>query len=91
VRFRYITSLYVCHTGVDRPRWIDLESRLNELAFSHTSHDARWGVSTLVAGGLVIRGLALEAHQITTGLHMFWDRAKQEVWGESAIPPRKIN
>jgi urease accessory protein len=90
-RFRYITSLYVCHTGVDRPRWIDLESRLNELAFSHTSHDARWGVSTLVAGGLVIRGLALEAHQITTGLHMFWDRAKQGLWGESAIPPRKIN
>jgi len=48
-------------------------------------------VSALVDGGLVIRGLALEAHQITTGLLKFWDLAKQEIWGEPAIPPRKIN
>jgi hypothetical protein len=44
-----------------------------------------------VDGGLGIRGMALEAHQITTGLHTFWNLAKQELWGEPAIPPRKIN
>jgi urease accessory protein len=90
-RFRYSATLYICHTGVAQPRWIDLESRLNDLAFRQTSHASRWGVSTLVAGGLVIRGLALEAHQITTVLYTFWDLAKQELWGEHAIPPRKIN
>jgi len=90
-RFRYSTTLYVCHTGVAQPRWLDLESRLNDLAFRHTSHAERWGVSALVAGGLVIRGLALEAHRITTGLYSFWDLAKQELWGEPAVPPRKIN
>jgi urease accessory protein len=90
-RFHYSATLYICHTGVAQPRWIELESRLNDLAFRHTTHAARWGVSTLVSSGLVIRGLALEAHQITAGLYMFWDLAKQELWGESAIPPRKIN
>lgn len=90
-RFRYLATLYICHTGVAQLRWIGLESRLNDFAFAETCHAARWGVSTLIAGGLVIRGLAVEAHQLTTGLHTFWNFAKQELWGEPAIPPRKIN
>jgi urease accessory protein len=90
-RFRYSATLYICHTGVAQARWINLESRLNDLAFGRTSHESRWGVSALVADGLVIRGLALEAHQITIGLHTFWNLAKQELWGEPAMPPRKIN
>jgi urease accessory protein len=90
-RFRYLATLYICHTGIAQSRWIGLESQLNDLAFGQTCHAARWGVSTLVAAGLVIRGLALEAHQITAGLHMFWNLAKQELWGQPAIPPRKIN
>jgi urease accessory protein len=90
-RFRYLATLYICHTGVGQSQWIGLESRLNDLAFLQTCHATRWGVSTLIAGGLVIRGLALEAHQVTTGLHTFWSLAKQELWGEAAIPPRRIN
>jgi urease accessory protein len=90
-RFRYTATMYICHTGVAQSRWTGLESSLNELAFLQTSHAARWGVSTLIAGGLVLRGLALEAHQVTAGLHTFWDLAKRELWGEPAIPPRKIN
>ena len=90
-RFRYAASLYVCHTGVAQPRWLDLESCLNRLAIAHTSQSARWGVSTLIANGLVVRGMALEAHQITAGLRTFWEHAKQEIWGEPAVLPRKIN
>jgi urease accessory protein len=89
-RFRYSATLYICHTGIAQSRWIGLESRLNDVAFGKTCDGSRWGVSTLVAAGLVIRGLALEAHQITSGLHMFWNLAKQELWGQPAIPPRKI-
>lgn len=90
-RFRYTATLYVCHTGVAQPRWLDLESCLNRLAMAHNSQSARWGVSTLIANGLVVRGLALEAHQITAGLRTFWEYAKQEIWGEPAVLPRKIN
>lgn len=90
-RFRYSATLYICHTGATQTRWINLESRLNDLAFVRTCYESRWGVSALVADGLAIRGLALEAHQITLGLHTFWNLAKQELWGEPAIPPRKIN
>ena len=89
-RFRYTATMYVCHTGVAQSRWIDVESSLNEFAFLHSSPAARWGVSALVSGGLVIRGLALEAHHITDRLHIFWDLAKQQLWGESALPPRRI-
>jgi urease accessory protein len=90
-RFRYSTTLYICHTGIALSQWLSLESRLNDHAFVQASHSSRWGVSALVAGGLVIRGLALEAHQITAGLYTFWDLAKQELWGQPAVPPRKIN
>jgi urease accessory protein len=90
-RFRYLTTLYICHTGVPQQQWISVESRLNDLAFEEACHATRWGVSSLAAGGLVIRGLALEAHQLTKTLHRLWDVAKQELWGEPAIPPRKIN
>lgn len=90
-RFRYLSSLYVCHTGVAQSRWSELESRLNDIAFLQSGHAARWGVSALIAGGVVIRGLALEAHQLSAGLYNFWSLAKQELWGEPAVPPRKIN
>ena len=90
-RFRYTAAMYVCHTAIAQSQWIGLESRMNELALHRTTAAVRWGASTLVAGGLVIRGLALEAHQITTGLQAFWQSAKQEIWGEAAAPPRKVN
>jgi urease accessory protein len=90
-KFRYSATLCLCHTGISQPRWLKLEAWLNDFAFRQTSPAARWGVSALVDGGLGIRGMALEAHQITTGLHTFWNLAKQELWGEPAIPPRKIN
>jgi len=90
-RFRYSATLYICHTGIAQSQWLGLESRLSEQAFGQVSGSSRWGVSALVAGGLVIRGLALEAHQITSGLYTFWNLAKQELWGEPAVPPRKIN
>jgi urease accessory protein len=90
-RFHYSASLYICHTGVQSSRWLDLESTLNNYAFSETTSASRWGVSTLIASGIVVRGLALEAHQITAKLHTFWNLAKQELWGQPAIAPRKIN
>jgi len=90
-RFRYSATLYICHTGIAQSQWLGLESRLSEQAFGQVSGSSRWGVSALVAGGLVIRGLALEAHHITSGLYTFWNLAKQELWGEPAVPPRKIN
>lgn len=90
-RFRYSATLYVCHTGVAQPRWIELESRLNDIAFRQASDAERWGVSALVAGGIVIRGLSLEAPPLNAGLYQFWDLAKREIWGEPAVPPRKIN
>lgn len=90
-RFRYTATLYICHTGLVQARWRDLEASLNQLAMDQSTPSARWGVSTLVANGLVVRGLGLEAHEIAAGLQAFWSHGKQEIWSEPAIPPRKIN
>jgi urease accessory protein len=90
-RFCYTSTLYVCHTGVEDRRWTAAEARLSDLATARTTETERWGASALISGGLVVRGLALEAWQAAEGLNAFWDLAKQELWGEPAIPPRKIN
>ena len=90
-RFRYSGALYICHTGIGAPVWMQLESRLNELASARTDDNVRWGVSALYANGVVVRGLGLEAHHIASGLNAFWDHAKRDIWAEPAIPPRKIN
>jgi urease accessory protein len=90
-KFCYTSTLYVCHTGVADSKWAAVEARLNDFAYARTTPDERWGVSALISGGLVVRGLASEAYRIPDGLNAFWALAKQEVWGEPAIPPRKIN
>lgn len=90
-RFRYTASLFVCRTEWNRAAWLDLEANLNRIAFDCSGTEERWGVSSLAASGIVIRGMAMEAHQIMAGLHSFWGIAKKEVWDERAIAPRKIN
>lgn len=89
--FRYTATLYVCHTGVPPDRWLELERRLQELSLAIGPPTARWGVTTLIAGGIVVRGLALEAHHISAGLWKFWSVASEQLWGAAPIPPRKIN
>jgi urease accessory protein len=89
--FRYSATLYICRTGFDRPRWVKLESQLNELGFALSSSESRWGASALAAAGLVVRGVALNAPAIIAGLFRFWTHAKREIWGEAAVVPRKIN
>ena len=88
-RFLYSTTMYVCLADEDDSRWLPLENQLGELAEELSSEEVRWGASTLVRHGVVIRGMAATAQQISRGLLHFWQTAKQEVWGRAATPPRK--
>jgi hypothetical protein len=49
-----------------------------------------WGVSTLVRDGLVVRGLGCEGRNLSSGLLLFWQAAKQALYGATATPPRKV-
>jgi urease accessory protein len=87
----YFGSFYVCRVGLDAARWLHLERELSELAQKLTRPpEIVWGVSTLVAHGLLIRVLSRQGREIPLGLMAFWRAAKLALYGREAIPPRKL-
>jgi len=88
-RFQYSATMYVCRVDASS-RWLALERELNEQALVLSGPDAHWGASSLTCHGVVVRGMARHAHQISQGLHVLWQAAKQSVWGRDALPPRKV-
>lgn len=90
-RYRYFATFYVCRVGIPAARWLELERQLAELAGALSRpNEISWGVSTLPAHGLVVRALAVDSQDIAAGLASIWNRAKCELYGQAAIPPRKI-
>ncbi len=94
--FRYMATLYICRVGVAASVWSALANELATLAQTHTQAHASsptatvWGVSTLVAHGLVLRGLSVSGRQLMAGLTTFWDAAKQQLYHRAAHLPRKL-
>jgi urease accessory protein len=90
--YRYSASFYICRVGLDANYWRAAEQYIRELAreFSH-SGEALWGVSSLVADGLLVRCLARSGREILPGLQAIWRGAKLHLYGREAIPPRKVN
>ncbi len=90
--YRYWASLYICRVGVESKVWLAAEDRLRHLAAELSdSAQMRWGISTLVAHGLVIRCLAQRGCQVFAGLRAIWSAAKSFLYGREAILPRKVN
>ncbi len=89
--YRYFSSFYICRVGLPAAQWTALESELGELAGQMTQADETlWGVSTLVRDGLVVRGLSCEGRSLSSGLLAFWQAAKCSLYGQTAVPPRKV-
>ncbi|MBI3696071.1 MAG: urease accessory protein UreD [Acidobacteria bacterium] len=89
--YRYWATFYICRVGVEAARWAALEKQLEELAGELTRpSEVSWGVSALVADGLMVRGLSVKGREITSGLMVFWRTAKRELYGQEAIAPRKV-
>jgi urease accessory protein len=89
--YLYFATFYVCRVGLPVTRWLELEAELSELARSISSPGrVLWGVSTLPAHGLVVRALSVKGRDITRGLQDFWRASKSALYGEAAVPPRKV-
>ncbi|MBO0794818.1 MAG: urease accessory protein UreD [Ktedonobacteraceae bacterium] len=89
--YQYFTSFYICRAGLPASRWAELEQQLNILAQQLTHPGTiTWGVSALVAHGLVVRAASQQGHDITNRLLAFWRAAKRALYEEEAIPPRKV-
>ena len=89
--YRYFGSFYICCVGLEPARWLALEQMLSRLADELTREgETLWGVSTLVAHGLVVRYASRQGLSLPNGLFAFWQAAKHELYGNDAILPRKI-
>jgi len=89
--FRYLATLYICRVGVKMDTWLALEDELNEWGRCPAQANAAvWGVSTLPAHGLVVRGLGHTGRTLSAGLVEMWQAAKQRLYGQKAVLPRKI-
>lgn len=88
--YRYFATFYACQVGTTAVTWRDLEEKLTALADALTlPGDILWGVSTLAAHGLTVRALSRTSRAITAGLPQFWQSAKQALYQQPAILPRK--
>jgi urease accessory protein len=91
-KYRYWATFYICRTGLDAAVWLATEEHLRESARElNRPGEALWGVSTLLADGLIVRGLAVRGRDALGGLHALWRAAKLRLYGRAAVPPRKVN
>lgn len=89
--YRYYATFYICRVGVAANIWLALETQLTELAQSLTERgEVVWGVSTLSAHGLVVRGVSRTNRRLAPLLPRFWQLAKKELYAAEAVLPRKI-
>lgn len=89
-RYTHLATFYICLAGAPAAVWARLEERLNAAADQMGGAEVRWGVSSLVRDGLMVRGLGMETRYLQRGLTAFWSTAKQELYGAEAVPPRKL-
>lgn len=90
-RFGYLATMYICRVGVAATCWQTLEQALYDVTTAHAApQESWWGVSTLVAHGVVVRGLATTGRPLLAALPEFWRVAKRILYDEAAIPPRKV-
>ncbi|HTW65414.1 MAG TPA: urease accessory protein UreD [Bryobacteraceae bacterium] len=89
--FRHFASCYICRAGESPGYWKSLESELQILADQLSGSEILWGVTSLRAHGLVIRGVAIQGRTLASGLIDFWRAAKWSLCGRVATLPRKIH
>jgi len=90
--YRYWTTFYIVRVGIGAPTWIAAEQTMRDvLTRFHRPGEALWGVSTLPAHGLVVRGVTMGGSEILGNLRAIWTEAKRLLYGREAIPPRKVN
>jgi urease accessory protein len=89
--FHYFGTFYLCRVGVAPLVWQALYTALRALADRLSTPGAvLWGVTPLVAHGLLVRVLSDNGRAIQAGLPTFWQLAKQALYQADVELPRKI-
>ena len=88
--FPHFASCYVCRAGQPAAYWRAFEAELQSLADHASDSEILWGVTSLRAHGLVIRGVARSGRRLSDGLVEIWKAAKWSLCGRVATLPRKV-
>jgi urease accessory protein len=90
--YRTWSTFYVCRVGLGAAEWLEIESELRGVLTLLNKHDdALWGISSLVAHGLVVRCAAKRGRGVLAGLQEVWRAAKWRLYERAAVVPRKVN
>ena len=91
--FRHFASCYICKAGEPASYWKNFEGHMQPVAdqISGRGSEVIWGVTSLRAQGLVIRGLAVSGRSLASGLVEIWKAAKWLLCGRVATLPRKVH
>ena len=89
--FRHFASCYVCRAGEAASYWLALEKQLQTVAERLCGPEVLWGITSLRAHGLVIRGVAVGGRPLASGLVEVWKAAKWFFCGRVATLPRKVH
>lgn len=89
--FRHFASCYVCRAGEPASYWRAFESELQAVAERYSTSEILWGVTSLRAHGLAIRGVAQSGRSLADGLVEMWRLAKWHLCGRVAVLPRKVH
>ena len=89
--FRHLASCYVCRAGETATFWRACELELQDIADRLSGPEVLWGVSSLRAHGLLVRGVAASGRPLVYGLVEIWKAAKWLLCGRVAELPRKIH
>ena len=89
--FRHFATCYVCRAGEPPAYWKTFEAQLQIIADRLSGSEILWGVTSLRAHGLVIRGVAINGRALASGLVEFWKAAKWSLCGRVATLPRKVH
>ena len=90
-RYACFATFYACKVGEPAQAWAELEQQLGAVALQHTCPgETIWGVSTLPAHGVVVRGLGCTQRTLAAGLPLFWSAARRVLVGEDGVLPRKL-
>lgn len=89
--YNYLASFYLCKIGWPAEEWRQLERELApRLAELTSPGECQWGVSTLAAHGLSLRGLSRTGRELLPALYEIWSLARPRLFGRSCPPPRKV-
>ena len=88
----YLVTFLAVHAGAEPGRLRSLEASLQELLAQHSLPEQGdlWGVSTMPAHGVMVRGLVHSSLHLPALLHSLWCHSKRALSGRKATPPRKI-